>query len=184
MIGWAIMLLSEQWFTNFMAIVTNFLSLALLFATVYFLRKSITQVQHQLELVRREQSVYQLERFHDTWSRLDQILVEHPELTELWLDPKDLGPIKKKYSRPGKLREFFKRRAIAAYIIDIYFRQFKLGYEGLEEVRIMDNPEMRRMWTEGAIIDDYIIGHSDFVKFVETHWLKEKTKTDTRQKPR
>lgn len=164
---------------NFAELIANALSFLLLVTTIYYLHKSIKQIQSQLEIMKEERALNQKDSFYAVWSKLDEILLEHPELTKLWLDSKILQTVQEKYPTSEKQNEFFKHRAFASYVIFLFFRGFQmrkqikevLGGKGIEEVSL-DNSELKSLWFEGGIRDDFW-AYPDYVNFVEKVLLKE-----------
>jgi len=159
--------------------VANFLSLSILIATVYYLQKSIKQVRDQLAMAREERIISQKDNFCAIWSKLDEFLLEYPELTEMWLENDTLQAIIKKCPDSNERIKFFRQRALASHIMSTYFRGFKmrrevkeaLGGEEFEELEF-SNPMLRNMWYEGAIRDDFAM-FPDYVNFVEKVLFKK-----------
>lgn len=128
--------------------------------------------------MRNQQIAWHRSDFFKTWNKLDELLLQYPNLSDIWLEPEDLEVIRKKYPGKQHQEEYFKRRALASIIMGIYFRDYQLrnqiqttiGGVELEEV-MLDNKELWRMWTEGAVKNDYST-FPDFVNFAEKYFFK------------
>lgn len=105
------------------------------------------------------------------WSEMDELLIEHPELSELWLDRDKLSALQNKYPAKEDLKEYFRKRAFTSLVMEDLFRIFELRPEDGDDVDeegdeaegiTLDNAELWRIWSED-VRDEY----SDYPEFVE-----------------
>ncbi len=108
--------------------------------------------------------------YSDLWSELDTLLIQYPELSEIWLDRATVAATRAKYSDKQELRDFYKRRAFVALVMERLFRIYQFGDEAGEseggdliDSITIDNPEFLKMWYEGGLRDEY----SDYPEFVQ-----------------
>ena len=112
----------------------------------------------------------QEEIYGDLWSSLDQLLIQYPELSEMWLDRDTLARVQSKYPSRDEQREHYRKRAFTSMIVEKLFRIYQVNQEQgapaegeeVESITI-DNPDILKMWYEGGIRDEY----SDFPDFIE-----------------
>ncbi len=111
--------------------------------------------------------MYGEEDYSELWNDMDELLIEHPELSELWLDREKLATLRARYPAKEDLREYFRKRAFTALVIEKIFRVFEMTEEGEEEVEgiTLDNPELHRIWSED--VKDEYADFPEFVEFVE-----------------
>jgi hypothetical protein len=107
--------------------------------------------------------------YSDLWSEMDELLIEHPELSELWLDRDKLASLRVKYTTKEELKEYYRKRAFTSLVMENIFRIFESGQEDQtdqtgDEVEgiTLDNPELWRIWSED-VRDEY----SDYPEFIE-----------------
>lgn len=106
--------------------------------------------------------------YSDLWNTMDELLIEHPELSELWLDRATLETIRGKFPSKEEQRDYFKRRAFTAMVLEKLFRAWRAKDEGGEsssedeEGISIDNPELWRIWS-----DDIRSEYSDYPDFVD-----------------
>lgn len=107
--------------------------------------------------------------YSDLWSEMDELLIEHPELSELWLETDKLAKLRGKYTNKQELDEYFRKRAFTSLVMENIFRVFESREEGEgtreeddSEGITLDNPELWRIWSED-VSDEY----SDYPEFVE-----------------
>ncbi len=107
--------------------------------------------------------------YSELWNEMDELLIQYPELSELWLDPDKLAALQVKYIGKEDLKDYFRKRAFTSLVMEKVFRVF----ESLEETReeegeqeveglTLDNPELWRIWKED-VRDEY----SDYPEFIE-----------------
>ncbi|MGE5139307.1 MAG: hypothetical protein ACM3JD_07595 [Rudaea sp.] len=112
--------------------------------------------------------------YYDLWSDMDEMLIRHPELSELWLDQAKLSALRARYPKE-QLNDYFRKRAFTALVMEKIFRIFEMnegegaiesegdGGESAEyETITLDNPELRRIW-EDDVRDEY----SNYPEFIE-----------------
>ena len=154
----------------------NVVSLLILIVTIYYLHRSIDLTRRQIELAREERKTYHRDNWHSIWNKFDEILIEHPEFSDLWIYPDSLESIKKRMSSEKELNNFLKRRAFASYTMGLFFRDFMLkkevqefmGGEEIENVSL--SPELIKMWDEGAIREEFD-AFPEFIEFIEKKWF-------------
>ncbi len=102
--------------------------------------------------------------YSELWNEMDEMLIQYPELSELWLDRDKLSALRSKYPAKDDLKDYFRRRAFTALVMEKVFRVFEAAQAGEEEVEglTLDNPELWRIWNED-VKDEY----SDFPEFVD-----------------
>ncbi len=105
--------------------------------------------------------------YSDLWNEMDEMLIQYPELSELWLDRDKLASLRSKYSSKDDLKDYFRKRAFTALVIEKVFRVFEAAQDGEEEVEgiTLDNPELWRIWNED--VKDEYSDYPEFVDFVE-----------------
>jgi hypothetical protein len=103
------------------------------------------------------------------WSEMDELLIEHPELSELWLDRDKLASLRLRYAAKQDLEEYYRKRAFTSLVMENIFRIYEAtlegeGDQGAEEAEgiTLDNPELWRIWSED-VRDEY----SDYPEFIE-----------------
>ena len=104
--------------------------------------------------------------YSDLWSTMDQLLIQYPELSELWLNRDTLAAIRARYPTQDAQREYFRKRAFTAMVVEKIFRVFQLreeveSAEDTEGITI-DNPELWRIWSE-----DLRAEYSEYPEFIE-----------------
>jgi hypothetical protein len=107
--------------------------------------------------------------YSDLWSEMDELLIEYPELSELWLDRDKLASLRGRYATKDDLKEYYRKRAFTSLVMENIFRIFELtqedqGDQEPEEAEgiTLDNPELWRIWSED-VRDEY----SDYPEFIE-----------------
>jgi hypothetical protein len=106
--------------------------------------------------------------YSDLWSEMDELLIEYPELSELWLDRGKISDLRLKYPVKEDLKDYFRKRAFTSLVMENIFRIFELtgeaeGEEAEDKEGItLDNPELWRIWSED-VSDEY----SDYPEFIE-----------------
>ncbi len=110
--------------------------------------------------------MYDQNDFSDLWNEMDELLIEFPELSELWLDRDKLAELKSRYPGKDALKDYFRKRAFTSLVMEKIFRVYEAIEEGEGEEQVegitLDNPELERIWNED-IKEEY----SDFPEFVE-----------------
>ncbi len=109
--------------------------------------------------------MYDQTDYSELWNEMDELLIEYPELSELWLDREKLAQLRSRYPGKDDLKEYFRKRAFTSLVMEKIFRVYEAIEEsgGEEEVEgiTLDNPELYRIWKED-IKDEY----SDFPEFI------------------
>ncbi len=118
--------------------------------------------------------------YEDLWSTMDELLVQYPELSELWLDRDTLSAIRSKFQTRDEQREYFRKRAFVSLVIEKIFRMFEEsameseleedeeeeeveeGQAEEQETLTIDNPDFWKIWT-----DDIKNEYSDYPEFVD-----------------
>lgn len=113
--------------------------------------------------------MYEPNDYSELWNEMDELLIQFPELSELWLEREKLEALQLKYPGKDDLRDYFRRRAFTSLVMEKVFRVFESmeergeGEEGEEEEGLtLDNPELWRIWKED-VRDEY----SDYPEFIE-----------------
>ncbi len=113
--------------------------------------------------------MYDQADYSELWNEMDELLIQYPELSELWLDRDKLVTLRNRYPGRDDLREYFRKRAFTALVMEKIFRVYELmeGEEPVEEEEAeesitIDNPELKRIWNED-VKDEY----SDYPEFIE-----------------
>lgn len=113
------------------------------------------------------------EMYGDLWNKTNELLIAHPELSELWLDRETLATIRARYPSRDEQQAYYRRRAFAAMIIERLFRIYreKTDY-GLEDEEgiTLNNAELERIWRED--LQGEYEAYPEFVTFVENQVLK------------
>ena len=107
--------------------------------------------------------------YSDLWSEMDELLIEYPELSDLWLDRDKIASLRVKYPARDELKDYYRKRAFTSLVMENIFRIFEslqqdqVDQTGEEAEGItLDNPELRRIWSED-VRDEY----SDYPEFIE-----------------
>ncbi|MBK7103832.1 MAG: hypothetical protein IPH62_00910 [Ignavibacteriae bacterium] len=79
---------------DLISIIMTSLNLVLIVITVYFLNKSIKQVNKQITLMREERNIKTKNDFAMIWLKIDEYMLQHPEMSELWIEPETFSYIK------------------------------------------------------------------------------------------
>ncbi len=117
--------------------------------------------------------MYNQADYSELWNEMDELLIQYPELSELWLDRAKLDKLRSRYPARDDLREYFRKRAFTSLVMEKVFRVYELlegeenysddEQEGDEEESItIDNPELKRIWDED-VKDEY----DEFPEFIE-----------------
>jgi len=104
-----------------------------------------------------------------TWTELNKIIIEHPELIEVWLSSSELKKFKK-FKNPYDRNSFYRRRTFAAALFDMYYQLYLL--EGPEEINDIDfdMPALKELWKK-ELIHDY--DDPPFVEIVNKRMFPE-----------
>lgn len=107
--------------------------------------------------------------YSNLWNEMDELLIQYPELSELWLDREKLAALRVKYPGKDDLKDYFRKRAFTSLVMENIFRIFESttdGTAGSEEEEAegitLDNSDLWRIWSED-VRDEY----SDYPEFVE-----------------
>lgn len=110
--------------------------------------------------------------YSNLWNEMDGLLIEYPELSELWLDRDKLVDLRLKYPAKEDLKEYFRKRAFTSLVMENIFRIFELstdaegdGSEEEGEGITLDNPELWRIWS--LDVSDEYSDYPEFVEYVE-----------------
>lgn len=105
--------------------------------------------------------------YSELWNEMDEMLIEYPELSELWLDPVKLSTLRSKYPAKDDLKAYFRKRAFTALVMERIFRVFEAAQDEEQEVEgiSLDNPELWRIWDED--VKDEYADYPEFIGFVE-----------------
>lgn len=105
--------------------------------------------------------------YSELWNEMDEMLIQYPELSELWLDRDKLVSLRSKYPARDDLKDYFRKRAFTALVMEKVFRVFEAAQDGEEEVEglTLDNPELWRIWNED--VKDEYTDFPEFIDFVE-----------------
>ncbi len=115
--------------------------------------------------------MYDQADYSELWNEMDELLIQYPELSELWLDREKLVTLRNRYPGKDDLREYFRKRAFTALVMEKIFRVYELteGESAMEESEeeesiTIDNPELKRIWLED--VKDEYSDYPDFVDYV------------------
>ncbi len=111
--------------------------------------------------------------YSELWNEMDELLIQYPELSELWLDKVKLDKLRAKYTGKDELLTYFRRRAFTSLVMEKIFRVFELTQdeeqygadepeEEEQESITIGNPELKRIWEED-VRDEY----EDFPEFIQ-----------------
>ncbi|MGB8644100.1 MAG: hypothetical protein WCF84_02605 [Anaerolineae bacterium] len=112
--------------------------------------------------------------YSELWNEMDELLIQYPELSELWLDQGKLDKLRAKYPGKEELVSYFRRRAFTSLVMEKLFRVFELTqdeeeYGGGDEAEAEEqesitigNPELKRIWEED-VKEEY----EDFPEFIQ-----------------
>ncbi len=109
--------------------------------------------------------------YGELWNEMDELLIQYPELSELWLDRDKLAALRRRFQSRDELREYFRKRAFTSLVMEKIFRVYELSEgetssdgsgEEEEETITIDNEELRSIW-EQDVKDEY----SDFPEFID-----------------
>ena len=111
------------------------------------------------------------EIYSDLWSTTEALLIEYPELSELWLDRATLNTIRGKYVNKDEQREYYRKRAFTAMVMEKLFRAFQVrdevgpGADEEGEGITIDNDALHDIWRDDlrAEYEEY----PDFIEFIE-----------------
>lgn len=110
--------------------------------------------------------------YSNLWNEMDGLLIEYPELSELWLDRDKLVDLRLKYPAKEDLKEYFRKRAFTSLVMENIFRIFELstdaegdGSEEEGEGITLDNPELWQIWS--LDVSDEYSDYPEFVEYVE-----------------
>ncbi len=110
--------------------------------------------------------MYDQNDYSELWNEMDELLIEYPELSELWLDREKLSKLRSKYPGKDDLKEYFRKRAFTSLVMEKIFRVYEVIEESGGEAEVegikLDNPELWSIWNED-VKDEY----SDFPEFIE-----------------
>ncbi len=111
--------------------------------------------------------MYEQEEYGELWNDMDELLIEYPELSELWLDRDKLSVLRGRYPAKEDLKDYFRKRAFTALVMEKIFRVWEMTNEGQEETEgiTVDNSELQRIWRED--VKDEYADFPEFVDFVE-----------------
>jgi hypothetical protein len=125
--------------------------------------------------MRGEARMYNENDYAELWNEMDEMLIQYPELSELWLDRGKLATLRTRYPSKEELKDYFRKRAFTALVMERVFRMFEATNEGEVEAEgiTLDNPELYRIWNED-VKDEY----SDFPEFIQ--FVEESVFTDER----
>lgn len=122
--------------------------------------------------------MYEPNDYSELWNEMDELLIQFPELSELWLEREKLEALQLKYPGKDDLRDYFRRRAFTSLVMEKVFRVFESieergeGEEGEEEEGLtLDNPELWRIWKED-VRDEYS-DYPEFIDYVEKNVFVE-----------
>lgn len=110
--------------------------------------------------------------YSDLWNEMDELLIQYPELSELWLDRDKLATLRVKYPGKDDLKDYFRKRAFTSLVMENIFRIFEATPEGGgdsegEEAEgiTLDNFDLWRIWSED-VRDEYS-EYPEFIEYVE-----------------
>ena len=107
--------------------------------------------------------------YSELWSTLDELLIQYPELSELWLNRETLSSIRVKYPSKEAQREYLRKRAFAGMVVEKIFRVFQIqnevGANQEEEGISIDNPELWSIWSED-LRSEYT-EYPEFIEYIE-----------------
>ena len=108
--------------------------------------------------------MYNENDYAELWNEMDEMLIQYPELSELWLDRSKLAALRTRYPSKEELKDYFRKRAFTALVMERVFRVFEATSEGEAEAEgiTLDNPELYRIWNQD-VKDEY----SDFPEFIQ-----------------
>ncbi len=120
--------------------------------------------------------MYNQADYGELWNEMDELLIQYPELSELWLDRHKLDKLRARYPGKDELREYFRKRAFTSLVMEKIFRVYELmadenefGNDGDEEDEeesiTIDNPELKRIWQED--VKDEYEDFEDFIQYVD-----------------
>jgi hypothetical protein len=104
--------------------------------------------------------------YSELWNEMDEMLIQYPELSELWLDRDKLATLRSRFPGKDDLKDYFRKRAFTALVIEKVFRVFEALQDESEEAEgiTLDNPELWRIWNDD--VKDEYTDYPEFIDFV------------------
>lgn len=118
--------------------------------------------------------------YSDLWNEMDELLIQYPELSELWLDRDKLASLRSKYPAKDELKDYFRKRAFTSLVMENIFRIYEASTEGdggsdegEGEGITLDNGDLWRIWSED-VRDEYS-EYPEFIEYVEKNVFIDRT---------